>query len=274
MTDFFESNSIYNAIPETSGIKLYRINGLDIPFDPSWKKIGINLSGGADSSCLLTLLSKIIIENNIDCEIHVISYIRCWITRPWQGPIALDVYNKFVEDYPTIKFFRHTSYIPPELEWGAIGPITTGKGGEPKSGDQISVGSFNKYITYKEKFDSIFNATSANPKGSNWEHSMRNREKPASEGTLDDLILVQNDRYVCHPFRFVEKDWIVAQYFKFNKLDLYKLTRSCEGEFEGINYKTYRTGQYVPLCGKCWWCKERFWAENKVNETLQSLVNE
>jgi hypothetical protein len=42
--------------------------------------------------------------------------------------------------------------------------------------------------------------------------------------------------------------------------DLLNITRSCEGEFEGIDYKTYIKGQLIPTCGKCFWCKEREWA--------------
>ena len=42
--------------------------------------------------------------------------------------------------------------------------------------------------------------------------------------------------------------------------DLFNITRSCEGEFNGINYKTYTPGQFVPLCNECFWCKERAWA--------------
>lgn len=285
MIDFSTSNRIYDQLQEDSGIKLYRFDGLDIPFNPSWKKIGMNLSGGADSSCLLTLLSKIITDNNFNVEVHVISHIRCWNERPWQGPIALDVFKKFVKDYPSIKFYRHTNYIPPELEWGVIGPITTDETGRPRSGDQICVGSFNKYIAYREKFDAIFNATSANPTEVSWEGGMKNREKSASEGVLSDLVLLKKNQALCHPFRFVDKSWIVAEYHRLDKLDLYNLTRSCEGD---INHKTIKsvvtdlesydpaihTVETLPTCGDCWWCKERSWAESKLDDTLREMNNE
>jgi hypothetical protein len=273
--DFSVSNSLYKQLPEDSGIKLFRVDGLDIPFNLSWKKIGINLSGGADSTCLLTLLCKIIKDNSIKCEVHVISYIRCWYTRPWQGPIALDIYNKFVEDYPSISFFRHSTYIPPELEWGAIGPILKDENGRDRSGDQIAVGSFNRYIMFKEKFDSIYNGTSANPSGQHWKGGMQDREKSADEGELKDLILIKKGHSLCHPFRFVDKSWIVRQYRNQNKLDLYNMTRSCEGDLTNStiknlvsNLESYdpaiHTVDKLPKCGECWWCKEREWAETNV----------
>ena len=282
MIDFRESNQIYEQLDSDLGVKLFRFNGLDIPFNLDWKKIGINLSGGADSSCLLTLLCKIISDNKLTTEVHVISHVRCYNTRPWQGPIALDVFNKFVDDYPNITFIRHTNFIPPELEWGVLGPITKDENGRPRSGDQIAVGSFNKYIILREKIDAIYNATSANPSGSNWPGGMKNREKPASEGVLKDLIESKFNHNICHPFRFVEKSWIVAQYHIFDKLDLYEMTRSCEGDLEFSTIKEQipslfdydpekHTVYNIPKCGKCWWCLERDWAESVTEDTLKEI---
>jgi len=68
------------------------------------------------------------------------------------------------------------------------------------------------------------------------------------------------DKVVSHPFRFVDKAWVVNKYKELGIMDLFNITRSCEGEFENINYKTYTPGQDVPICGHCFWCKEREWA--------------
>jgi hypothetical protein len=270
MIDFTDSNKIYSSL-KTSTVTLHRINGLDIPFDSSWKKIGINLSGGADSACLLLLLCNIITSNNFNCEIHVITHIRCYNTRPWQGPIAKDLFDKFVNEYPAIKFFRHTNFIPPELEWGVLGPITKDEDGRPRSGDQICVGSFNNYIIYKENLDAVYNATSSNPKNSDWSGAMKNRDKPASEGVLKDLFLQKNSFAICHPFRFVDKRWIVSQYYLLNKVDFYQSTRSCEGDITHKNLKNYTSHKKLNLCGDCWWCKERAWSEQQLEETLGFL---
>ena len=66
-----------------------------------------------------------------------------------------------------------------------------------------------------------------------------------------------------HPFRFIEKDWIVGRYKEFEIMDLFDLTRSCEGDFENLDYRTYVPKQEVPTCGECFWCKERSWAIEK-----------
>jgi hypothetical protein len=72
------------------------------------------------------------------------------------------------------------------------------------------------------------------------------------------------DKWALHPFRFVEKSWVIKQYYDLDILDLLDITRSCEGEFEGLNYKTYVYGQFVPTCNECFWCKERNWAISQV----------
>ena len=70
---------------------------------------------------------------------------------------------------------------------------------------------------------------------------------------------VHNGVDICHPFVYTKKDWIIRQYYKHGIEDLLNITRSCEGEFEGLDYKTYTPGNKVPECGECFWCKERQW---------------
>ena len=208
------------------------------------------MSGGADSSCLAMLLGKIITENNYDCKIHFITFTRCWNTRPWQGPIAVNVYNKLKEMYPGLIVERHINYIPPELEWGNTnGPILNGR-----SGDQIEGSSFNSYIAYTQNLDAVFNATSKNPGANGFDNRLLKREK----------------------------DWIVAQFFIHNAEDLYNTTRSCEGDINDGNAKPilpnglddYKPGMFIPLCGSCFWCLERSWAESVLQDTIKQLSND
>ena len=62
------------------------------------------------------------------------------------------------------------------------------------------------------------------------------------------------------PFVHTMNDKIIKQYYENDITDLLNITRSCEGEFENITYKTYMPGQFVPTCNNCFWCKEREWA--------------
>ena len=88
---FEVSNALYKDLykhfpEEADNFVLHRISGLDIPFNPKWTQIGINISGGADSASLCLLLCNLIKQNSYNCKIHVITFVRCWTTRPWQEP--------------------------------------------------------------------------------------------------------------------------------------------------------------------------------------------
>lgn len=284
------SNKIYRSLNDyqqhlanVNKIKIYNVSGLDIPFGTSWKKIAVNLSGGADSACLTYLLCKIISENNIDCKIDIITHVRCWTTRPWQQPISVKVFNKLKEMFPNIINDRHENFIAPEIEHGVTGyiykDIVTG---EDRSGDQIQVGGFNIYCAYKYRYNAIFNATSMNPPETDFPKKMKDREKTPEKGILRDLILHSNDgvddQFLCHPFRFVDKSWIVAQYYKYNILDLFELTRSCEGDVTHakirpviFDFTFYSPDKKVPECGTCFWCLERNWALSRVDEVLEKI---
>ena len=54
---------------------------LALYLNKSWKRIGVSLSGGADSALLAYLICKNV---TINTDIHITSQIRCWRTRPWQ----------------------------------------------------------------------------------------------------------------------------------------------------------------------------------------------
>lgn len=281
---FEYSNKIYSQITEqqkdmASDMALHNINGLDIPFSKKWKKIAVNLSGGADSACLTYLLCKIITDNNYDCKIDAITHVRCWSTRPWQQPISVDVFNKLKLMFPNIINQRHENFIAPILEHGASGLLFPNVDKTTMhSGDQVSISEFNEYCFYRHNLDAIFNATSANPVGTDFPKKMLDREKSAKDGVLNDLIIVNYGKFICHPFRFVEKSWIVAQYHLFGITDLLETTRSCEGDIKSQAIKKvipdifhYEPGKEVPTCGTCFWCLEREWAFSKLEETLEKI---
>ena len=121
-----------------------------------------------------------------------------------------------------------------------------------------------------------FNATSKNPGTDGFDTRLLKRDKDAEDGSLDDVMFIRKGTFFCHPFRFVKKDWIVAQYFIHNAEDLYNTTRSCEGDINDGKAKEilpnglddYKPGMFIPLCGACFWCLERSWAESKLDETI------
>ena len=246
---------------------LYEIDGVFFYIDPTWKNIAISVSGGADSALLTYLLCWLITHHNLKINIHVISNIRMWKTRPWQRYDSLRIFEYIQSKYKNIEFTRHENFIAPDIEYGAIGSSIKDSYGNFKSGDQITVRSHAEYVCVNYKIDAWFSALTMNPIDVTISNGMpdRNIKFSNSQEDLKLLIDTENGIYVCHPFRFTSKDWVVKQYINFDILDLFHKTRSCEGEFDHINYTNYVPGLMIPECGRCFWCQERSWAKNKNN---------
>jgi len=232
---------------------------IKIPFDVSWKKLAISVSGGADSALLAFLLCNKISEIDSNIEVHIISHVRCWKTKPWQKYDGLGVYNYLVNRFPHIKFFRYENFVPPEMEWGNIGPTIIDEYGKLVSGDNVELRAFAEYVCYHNNIDVYFNAVTRNPKEADFKGMVTRDIDPTKENSHLEYMHHMG-KIAAHPFRFIEKKYIILEYKKQNIVDLLKITRSCEGVFDNINYTNYTPYQEVPICGECFWCKERQWA--------------
>lgn len=230
---------------------------ITIPFDNTWKRIAVSLSGGADSALLAYLLCTKITTQ----ELHVISHIRCWKTKPWQVNDALMVYTWLQGKFPHIKMFRHVNFIPPELEWGSIGPTMIDEYGKLVSGDNIEQRAYAEYVCYTNDIDIYFNAVTRNPRNVDF-HGMPTRDIDLTDNNKHLELMTHMGRLAAHPFRFKEKKEIISEYKRQGIWDLFEITRSCEGTVDNFDYRSYSKGQYVPTCGECFWCKEREWAIN------------
>jgi hypothetical protein len=214
----------------------------------NWERIGISISGGADSALLAYLICS-----NTNADIHFTNQIRLWKTRPWQEHVADNVIDWFKSHFKN-NFYLHRNLIPSELEWSDKGPTIVDEYGKLKSGNQIILRSHNEYIAHKYKLNALYGGINKNP-DIKIEGSLADRD---NGHILPHFI--HNGIDICHPFVYTKKDWIIKQYYEHDIEDLLNLTRSCEGEFKDIDYTTYTSEHYVPVCGKCFWCKEREWA--------------
>jgi len=236
----------------------------NIPFDSKWKNVAIAVSGGADSALLAYLVCQQIKAHDI--TIHIITNIRGWKAKPWQEQNASDVYNWLLQHFDNIKFVKHTNFVPPEFEWGDKGPTITDEYGKLVSGDIVELRAYAEYVCFHNKVDAYFNGVTRNPKDVDFA-GMPTRDIDLTEDNKHLLEMKHMDFMAYHPFRFTDKSEIVKMYSNFDIMDLFEITRSCEGDnstrpevFMGLDFKTYILGQSVPICGRCFWCKERAWA--------------
>lgn len=235
----------------------HNVDGVKIPYNKEWNSVAISVSGGADSALLAYLVCNLAYEH--DTTVHIINHVRMWKTRPWQQNDADKVYNWLFQRFYHTRFTRHINFIAPEIEYGNIGPILTDEYGKKVSGDNIQQRAYAEFICTKHNIDAYYNGVTHNPRQTQFSGMLeRNIELTDENKHLEYMIHM--GRVASHPFRFIDKGWVVKQYKDLGIMDLFDLTRSCEGEFEGINYTTYKLGQLVPTCGECFWCKEREWA--------------
>lgn len=240
-------------------MQIYDYDQVKIPYDSSWDKIAISVSGGADSALLAYLICDIIVQTKADTEVHIISHIRMWKTRPWQQYDSLNVYNWLTDRFPSIKFCRHTNFIAPDVEYGNMGPTIKDEYNKMVSGDNAQQRAFAEFICYNNNISAYYNAVTRNPKGIDL-GGMKERDIDKLESNSHLELMIHMGKIASHPFRFIDKSWIITQYKNKNIMDLFNITRSCEGEFADINFETYVPGQAVPICNTCFWCKEREWA--------------
>lgn len=230
---------------------------MKIPFDPSWKNVAVAVSGGADSALLAYMVCELAKEH--DTTVHIINHVRCWKTKPWQQDDAEKVYKWLLWKFYHVPFKRHINFIAPELEYGNVGPNLTDEYGKRVSGDNIQSRAYAEYVCKTHNIDAFYNGVTRNPRLADF-NGMAERDIEPTEDNKHLEYMVHMGVVVSHPFRFVDKAWIMLQYKELGLADLFERTRSCEGEIEGINYTNYTKGQYVPVCGECFWCKEREWA--------------
>jgi hypothetical protein len=228
---------------------------MDISFEQNWKNVAISVSGGADSALLAYLVCSQVTSQSV----HIISHKRMWKTRPWQSHDSLTIYNWLSKKFANIKFVRHSNLIAPDIEYGNTGPNLTDEYGKKVSGDNIQQRSFAEYICFSENVDAYYNGVTRNPRLALF-NGMQERDIEPREDNRHLEKMTHMGVEVLHPFRFIDKSEIVKKYKELELMDFFNITRSCEGEFEGIDYTTYTPGQYIPTCGECFWCKEREWA--------------
>jgi hypothetical protein len=283
------SNRSYTKFDVDPGM-LHQVDEALFPFNTNWKRVGVNVSGGADSAVGTATLCSIIERLGLDTEIVFLTNVRVWNNRPWAGPISVEVYEKIQSMFPQIKMTRVQNYIPPELEDGSIGIIEQ----IGTSGDRICTRSFNAFASYTYKLDAVYGFITANPDD---EEFIFDRGGPYDRAWTPEALeeatfcpQITPDSKLTHvlPWKLITKDFIMGQYIRRGWQELLEITRSCEGDknlFEFMetepfkDYTEYEHG-VTPLvtCGDvtdnvqegCFWCAERDWALKRAKKIMET----
>lgn len=233
---------LYN-IPKTVSIDL------DIP--PEFKKVGIHLSGGADSSLLLYLLGHIL---PADTELTVLSanIVIKDITRPQRTKDIITLCEKLhgrkyithhiIDDLEV--FENRTIKVKELFDTNTVDMFINGVTRNPMSSEKIYV---------QTKWGDLWDLDN----GAITSRSLSDQETwfNSVDGIythVDSSGASPNPHY--SPFINVDKSFIADLYRQYDLEDkLLPLTRSCEGTAE-------YTEVFTKPCGNCWWCLERKWA--------------
>lgn len=206
---------------------------ISINVDPGVTRVGIKLSGGADSAILMYLLGKYKAEERPDLVFVPMTNV---CNRKPYNQIYADNIVDFVTKEFGIKFGEHLVIKNVEEE------------------DFQRFHDVNIRMLYDNNIiqTHFMGITSLPPEGAmdmTGTHYIegldrtRTVKKPTKEGKSN------------RPFYNLDKKGIAELYDRFDLTDrLFPITRSCEAY----------THDFSHHCGVCWWCRERQWAFGRL----------
>jgi hypothetical protein len=216
------------VIPTSQGDVVIDITNVDkFPFTEVINKVGIRLSGGADSAILAYMLAVYKRDYRPHITLHPITCINN--QKPYQELFAKQVLKKITE-LTGVEFGEH---------------FVEDVNGERYREDQ---GDFQEKLYKARKLDSHFMGETMNPPigvEADWEFlgGGRDSTRDAPGDTHTPVVIYK-------PLRNIDKKGVAELYKHFDVLDtLFPLTRSCE----------LHTLDFTDHCGRCWFCLERHW---------------
>jgi hypothetical protein len=208
-----------------------------------FKTIGVWCSGGADSSLLLYLLTKEIIEDKLDIELIPLTMRRA---RP-QNPFFASQVIEFLETHFGKPYKDHLIFYPTYTDQEFL----------DVNGDMHFFTETQAKLIEEGVIDFIYSATSMTPPLEAQEHFQdKLPDDILKTRDPEDLNKTMWHKVSAEPLINVNKKELAEIYKKEGLLDtLFPLTRSCENSELEFIYKH---------CGSCWWCEERKWAFGRL----------
>lgn len=202
-------------------------------------RLGLHLSGGADSALLLYMLC--IYKKNVRPEIDIISLIFQEEEKNYQFQSTIQIIE-LITKLTGVKIQSIVFDPTPSEDLELVKKIET------------------RHLFVKKIIDCSFNGVTLNPPGyicEEWVNknpSLKGPELLRSSQNRDQFFhRFKVNNKICftyRPFVNIDKKEIYELYKTFDLLDnLFPLTRSCN-----------ELGRHtISHCGKCFWCFERFW---------------
>jgi hypothetical protein len=244
------------------------VNGLPIHFNTNFKNVGINFSGGADSTMLMYMLAKIIEHLKCDTKLVPLSVIRFSDTSDFSEVVKEKIHAYLSNLFPSIIQPVVWGFIPTPFENTPIKNLTILDNKSKRefqnlidvnaTSDVLYFRYFNNWVSKKYLLNAIYDGTTTNPA---YAKDIPNSPKfrQATERLFNFSPSIFKNEFFKNltsilPFERVEKSWVTAQYSNFDLEELFDMTESCPVTKGGCNE-----------LNNCFHCAERNWSiENKI----------
>ena len=203
-------------------IEYYNIGNYKFPYDPTLEKVGLKISGGADSSLIAYILG--ILKSKGLIHSQIITMTNEHHDRPYQIDVTNRVLNYVTQKTGSVFEYRVSVFSPSTETY------------------EINRSNIVQETKNKFGFSKHYMGITANPPA---ESGIPPEDFERTHDNNKSII----ETYKFSPWINYHKQDIANIYKELDIMDLFSITRSCET----------RTFDFTEHCGKCWWCKERYW---------------
>ena len=201
------------------------------------KRIGIKVSGGADSAGVSYMIFKTIHEQNLDTEVVIITTDHS--DKPYQRIYSNKVIGWLRKEFPSVKVIAHLTNDTGTMDYSDAQDVVLDK-------------AYNEL-----RIERHYNGITQNPP-----KEISEQFEDESIGEFDETRFGKFSQWNgdyhhpgYRPFINTDKKGVASIYEQYNLLDtLFLETRSCEEV----------THDFSKHCGRCWYCKEREWGFGKL----------
>lgn len=242
---FFEPKSRFTT--PTPNIISFEGQSVDISIPPEAKKIGVNLSGGADSSIVFYAIVHYI-KHNMPDDVSV-SLLTCAndAKHRWNARKSANVIDFVIRTLEFDRIDMHYTY------YRDIQHVTYFHDIEEKLFAEKRIDMIASGLTQMPLITGNTTVTDIHGK------LVDLRDFPIAGRERPDNIIWTDDKKYWQPVSNVDKKMIAHMYDHYGVRDtLFPLTRSCEMPPKDVNIFE-ESFEHTP-CGECWWCLERKWA--------------